>query len=812
MGFKIKIRTAFIIALLAIGLIPLSVFAWYSYERTLAREFEEVKDRHLLLAQNLSSTLSRYEKDIRATIRSVAESLNSATEFPSSSELLRALNVQQVSLVDPKSGEIIAAQSAGLNRVLHSVTPELLADASKLANRNVLQFLPVDKTSRGNVIHVVGLHKDKLVIACLGTKYFVNLGKQISFGVKGHAAIVDQKGNVLAHPLPSWIAAAKNISKVSAVRRMMNGETGIEQFYSPALKGDMIAGLTSVKGPGWGVMIPQPVEELYAKAFENLKPIFLGLILSVFATLLLVRTSISWLARPLENLTIDLRKQSLNGEPAAVPPDRTPTNIYEVQGIIDSYNDLAMIVQNSAKELAERAFQDAVTGIGNRSYFTKRGEQQINRRTPLGKRGVLIFTDLDGFKEINDIRGHAVGDQVLQTFAKELYPTTKQFMDREFRGVAGAHPIIGRIGGDEFAILLPIPDHVTEIDDVIDLCSRLRQSLPKTIEFDGITIPCELSAGGAIYPDHGDQIEDLIRRADVALYRAKLDGKSRFEIYSKENALGGKSEILSAVMHAIEEDELILEYQPKYNVSDQKVADVEALLRWEHPKLGRIPPNLFLPAVQQTHVMVELGEWVINRAIKDMQALDKTGHRMSVAVNIGAEHFSQPGFVSKLVEQCGKAKFNPNRLQVEVTEDVMDTSRDNFKETAEEIQSYGFSLAIDDFGKGFSNLSRLASVPVDVIKLDRSLVNEAVSDSRIQVIAESAIDMAHALGSKVVVEGVETLEEVTMSEKAGADYLQGYYFSKSLMVEELVEWLNEREDSGQRSHMKQLKQALAAAS
>lgn len=811
MGFKIRIRTAFIIALLAIGLIPLSVFAWYSYERTLAREFEEVNDRHLLLAQNLSSTLSRYEKDVRATVRSVAASLESSREIPGASELLQALNILQVSLVDPANGKIISQMTAGNERVLEKVDPKLFAAASKLAVSDVLKFMPVRRASGGNVIHVVGRFGDKLVLGCLATNYFVDLGKQISFGVKGHAAIVDQEGNVLAHPLPSWIAVAKNISKVSAVARMMNGETGIEQFYSPALKGDMIAGLTSVKGPGWGVMIPQPVEELYAKAFENLKPIFLGLILSVFATLLLVKTSINWLARPLESLTIDLKQQSLAGEPAAVPPDRAPTNIYEVQGIIDSYNDLAMIVQNSAMELAERAFQDPVTGIGNRSYFTQRGEQQINRRTPLGKRGVLIFTDLDGFKEINDIRGHAVGDQVLQAFAKELYPATKQFMDREFRGVAGAHPIIGRIGGDEFAILLPIPDHVTEMEDVADLCARLRRALPKSIEVDGMTIPCELSAGGAVYPDHGDQIEDLIRRADVALYRAKLGGKSRFEIYSRDNALGGKSEILSAVMHAIEHNELVLEYQPKFCVLTQKVTGVEALLRWMHPRHGRIPPNMFLPAVQQTNVMAKLGEWVINRAITDIQALDKSGHCLGVAINIGAEHFAEPGFVSDLVEQCGTAGFDPNRLQVEVTEDVMDTSRDNFKQTVNEIQKHGFSLAIDDFGKGFSNLSRLASVPVDVIKLDRSLVNEAVSDTRIQIITEAAIDMAHALGSEVVVEGVETLEEVTMAEKAGADALQGFYFSKSLTVEDLVTWLDSRENSGQRSQMSKLKKALAVS-
>ena len=297
---------------------------------------------------------------------------------------------------------------------------------------------------------------------------------------------------------------------------------------------------------------------------------------------------------------------------------------------------------------------------------------------------------------------------------------------------------------------------------------------------------------------------DLRRRAH------KSGGKSRFELYSKQNVLGGKSEILSAVMHAIEHNELVLEYQPKFCVKSQKVTGVEALLRWMHPVHGRIPPNLFLPAVQQTHVMVNLGEWVIHRAIADIQALDDNGHRLDVAINIGAEHFAEPGFVANLVEQCGEADFDPARLQVEVTEDVMDTSRDNFQQTVKQIQHHGFSLAIDDFGKGFSNLSRLTSVPVDVIKLDRSLVNEAVGDSRIQVITEAAIDMAHALGSKVVVEGVETLEEVTMAEKAGADALQGY-FSKSRSVEDLDKWLKARERSAQHGQMNRLKKARAVS-
>ena len=218
MGFKIRIRTAFIIALLVIGLIPLSVFAWYSYERTVATEFEEVKDRHLLLAHNLSSTLSRYERDVRAAVRSVATSLFSSTDYPGSKELLRTLNIQEVSLIDPETGRTSASLNAKANQPAPSVPAALLAEAKKQANRNQLHFMPVQRTEYGNVIYISGWFQNQLLLARLGTDYFIQIWRQISFGIKGHAATVDQKGNVLAHPLPTWIAAAKNISKVSAVR------------------------------------------------------------------------------------------------------------------------------------------------------------------------------------------------------------------------------------------------------------------------------------------------------------------------------------------------------------------------------------------------------------------------------------------------------------------------------------------------------------------------------------------------------------------------------------------------------------------
>lgn len=797
-----RIRTMLILVLLFAGIIPVTGFTWFTYKQSLAQEFTDVNDRHLLLAKNLSAALSRYEKDVRATVQSIANSLESTGTAGSAQGLLRTLNIRSVSLIDESTGLTKAVISTEADPSSETVSLELLEQARSVDTDGQLQFSSViPSKGSSNTMHVLGQRNNTLIVANLSTQYFVTLGSQVAFGEKGHAAIVDHEGNVLAHPLPSWISSAKNIAKISSVQRMLNGETGVEQFYSPALKGDMIAGLTAVTGPGWGVMIPQPVSELHARAFNNIIPLLLGLAAVIILSLVLFLLSLRWLARPLENINEELSHQLSKGMPSQVPPSKALTRIFELTNIVAAYNTLAITVGKTTQELSDKALQDPVTGIGNRAYFTERGQQQIDQRTALSKKGVLILIDLDGFKEINDTRGHAVGDSFLNSYAQDLYASTKRFMDREFRGVPGAHPIIGRIGGDEFAILLPIPHN---LDDLDKIGAQLLLELPSILEMDGITIPCRVSAGGSTYPQHGTTIDALLRRADIAMYRSKANGKNQFTLYDKKSALGNKSEILSAVSLAIERDELVLEYQPKFCLKNNAITGVEALLRWNHPRIGRIYPDTFLHAIQQTYVMVQLGEWVTERAIKDIGQLDAMGHYLNVAINIGVEHFSHRSFVKRLQDACLNQNFSPTRLQLEITEDVMDPSQDSFPKTVSALQKDGFTVAIDDFGKGFSNLSRMAIIPADVIKLDRSLVSEAVSNPRIHTVMKSAVDMAHALGAGVVVEGVETLEEVKMALEAGADALQGYYFSKALPVDMLSVWLHKTHTSPQHQQLQNL--------
>ena len=804
-----RIRTGLIVALVLVGLVPVLGFTWFTHKQSLAQEFTDVNDRHLLLAKNLSAALSRYERDVRATVDAVAIALEEIGGAGAAQGLLKTLNIRSVALLDAQSGATRASVSTATAGPPEQFPDEVLRLAKAAKAGGPLKYSTVYRSEDAfNRMYVYGRRNDNLVVARMSTEYFVSTGGHVAFGEKGHAAIVDHKGNILAHPLDGWIKSAKNIAKVSSVQRMLRGETGVEQFYSPALKGDMIAGLTSVAGPGWGVMIPQPVSELHARALSNIMPLLMGLAITVVLGLILFQLSLRWVARPLENLNRELSNQLLKGMPSQVPPSKSLTLIYELTNIVEAYNRLASEVLKTAQQLSDKALQDPVTGIGNRAYFSEFGQQQIKQRIAASKNGVLILTDLDGFKEINDTRGHEVGDQFLHAYAQGLYASTKRFMDREFRGLPGAHPIIGRIGGDEFAILLPVPHDDVDLNLV---GSKLLKELPTLLQVEGVAIPCAISAGGAAYPLHGTTIDKLLRRADVALYTSKVNGKNQFTLYDKKNALGGKSEILSAVADAISNDELVLEYQPKFCLTKNKVTGVEALLRWNHPRLGRIYPDTFLPAVQQTHLMVKLGDWVVDRAMADINRLDSMGHDLKVAVNIGLEHFSETDFAESLQDACLVHGFDPKRLQLEVTEDVMDQTQGTFVKTVSQLQQDGFTVAIDDFGKGFSNLSRMALVPTDVIKLDRSLVCEAENHPRFRTVMKSAVDMAHALGAAVVVEGVETFESVKMAQETGADALQGFYFTRALPVSELSRWLGDFYSSEQYAKLQPLAKARAAA-
>lgn len=786
------IRTVLIFAFLVATLVPSSIFGVVSYNHSVVREFDEVKNRHLLLAQNLGRALDRYYMDVVATFDSMSLALLRRQTLPNLHALMASINMDCVLIVDPKTGDIFSRTDAKHFSNAKQVSREVLetAKASLRPGETTLTNV-VTRDNGENAIMVVRQYGDRLAIAFVGTDYFVELGKSISFGVNGHAAIVDSVGNVLAHPRADWVKEHKNLSKVSAVARLMKGETGIEQFYSPALPGDMIAGLATIKGAGWGVMVPQPISELYDKAYESSKILILVLILGVGISGLIVAFLVNLLTVPIETFLSVIKSNSRKSTLRKFRWTSTRFILSEYMEIVSNYNEMVARVLASNERVRSMAYEDSLTGLPNREKLREMSEKVLGENRSQSSSGALIYVDLDDFKQVNDVYGHGMGDQYLVECTTRLKSAVeKQAADtNRFRGPMPA-PVISRIGGDEFAILFPGLATPSEAQRFLIL---LQNELTAPSDSSEINVKRGASIGCARYPHDAETLDELVKLADIAMYHAKKSGKNRGELYRADIGTMTSSELRAQVELAIVNDELVLEYQPKVRGRDGVVTGVEALVRWNHPTFGRMAPDRWIPAIMKSPVISQLGEWVIAKAMDDHKTWKAAGLDLTVAVNVGSHHFSTPSFVAQLKEIAEQKDFNPNNMQVEITEDCLFLSEVDTIRTIEEMKALGFKIALDDFGTGYSNFARLCKLPVDCLKIDRSVVSNAGHDKRVNSMMQCIIMMADKLGCETVAEGVETVEDEKRAIKSGIHTLQGFLYSKSLQLDFLIDWVKTRE-------------------
>ena len=461
-----RLRYALITLFLILTAVPLTVFWAWPHSKLLQNEFEDVRDRHLLLARNLGAALERYHQDVTTAFNLISTNVIKGRTIEQPQDLLLNLSFRHICIADEVSGEVVSEVSPVALPCPKYVPDKRLYLFARMAREDKAVFSEVLEGPGGvNVMYVVRRVGPLLAIGALNTDYFVRLGKAISFGVLGHAAIVDHKGNVLAHPLDSWIAARKNIAKVSAVARMLNGETGIETFYSPALKGDMIAGFTVVPDAGWGVMIPQPVVELHQRAEEaeaNAATVFMfGLAIACVGAWVVAIL----FARPLELISRAAETFVSGEEPAEIAESdgwHVPVEFRRVQS---SFNAMVRRLRDNSISIQKLAFQDSVTGLANRTMFRKYVSAKLTELQTAGRGGLMIFIDLDGFKAVNDNHGHDLGDELLRCFAVRL---TALFDQLGLKPAGEDEPLslqaqlsssymLARLGGDEFAILSPEP-------------------------------------------------------------------------------------------------------------------------------------------------------------------------------------------------------------------------------------------------------------------------------------------------------------------------------------------------------------------
>jgi diguanylate cyclase (GGDEF)-like protein/PAS domain S-box-containing protein len=447
----------------------------------------------------------------------------------------------------------------------------------------------------------------------------------------------------------------------------------------------------------------------------------------------------------------------------------------------------ALRVAGTNSDLSERkkaeerihylAYYDYVTGLPNRRMLGDALARSIERARRHQSRSGILFIDVDRFKLINDTLGHVTGDMVLQTLGQRLVHCVR------------GSDMVFRLGGDEFGVLV---DGVKDPQSLFGLARKILDALATPMSIQQTPIQLTASIGVSIYPDDALDQAELIRNAELAMYRAKDAGKNTFQYHSAEMnvASSDRHALESSLRGALARNEFAVHYQPQVGTSDGSTRGVEALLRWRHPKLGTVAPGSFIPIAEELGLIDDIGKWVLRQACEQAVAWHNAGMpAMIMAVNLSPYQFLGESLVADVVQILDATGMHPQQLELEITESAIMSNLDGALKCLEELKQLGIGLAIDDFGTGYSSLASLKRFPVTTLKLDGSFIEDVPKSEIAKAIAGAVIAMAHSLGLKAVAEGVETAEQLHWLTQAGCDEVQGFYLSPALSGEQLEAFL-----------------------
>ncbi len=409
---------------------------------------------------------------------------------------------------------------------------------------------------------------------------------------------------------------------------------------------------------------------------------------------------------------------------------------------------------------------DMLTNLPNRTLLKDRLEQALRQAQQYQKRVAILFIDLDNFKQVNDVSGHRVGDQILREVARRF--------GRCLRG----DDTVARQGGDEFIAMIPNLDHREHAGSI---ARKLLNSLDTRCVVNGMEFDVSASIGVSVFPDDGTDSETLLKHADIAMYYAKEQGRNRYQFFdaAMNTAIAERLSMERNLRLALANEELVLHYQPQIDLSSGAVVGAEALIRWRHPQLGLIGPMHFIPHAEENGLIVQIGEWALRAACRWGVEWAREGKPpLRIAVNVSGKQFAQQDFLDKVAGILAETGFDPNGLELELTESIVMQNVDHNIATLDKLAQMGIHISIDDFGTGYSSLGYLKRFPIHKLKIDRSFVRDITTDRNDAVIVTTIIAMAKALGIKVTAEGVETQEQLDFLHAKGCDSAQGYLFGK----------------------------------
>ena len=446
----------------------------------------------------------------------------------------------------------------------------------------------------------------------------------------------------------------------------------------------------------------------------------------------------------------------------------------DIINYIAIYTDITQM-EETKKRLEYISQHDNLTGLVNKKTFESIFEQILKKAMKNKHESAVLLIDIDNFQELNDTYGHNIGDKYLIEVSEKLQEL-------------GRNKIISRIGGDEFLIGLE------KIDNIAEVLEKLYTLFREPIIVDKHEFYVKLSTGISVFPKDGESVSTLIKNADTAMYQAKEAGKHTYTFYqqSMTDILSYKIDMEKKIYRALQNKELTVYYQPQMSLLDKKIVGVEALVRWTHPLDGMIPPDQFIPIAEKSHLIHDVGLYVLDQACTEFSLLVKDGLLDgTLAVNISSRQLQLNDIKESLSKVLFKSKLDPTKLELEVTESLLMQNPENASLILNELRKMGITIAIDDFGTGYSSLSYLNTLPLDKLKIDKSFIDNIISDEGSRSICKAIIAMGNSMNIKTIAEGIETKEQMDLVGKLGCTEIQGYFFAKPMDIQELRKFIHE---------------------
>ena len=748
---------------LSLGLLTLVwSFTWQRLEseKALTRANAQVQQQNLtaIISENLAQVLDR-GRLMAITAESWFDGQDSGAAARLSAMIAADRTFLRVALYDDQLRRVYASSTGRDSPELRGALAEFLrAPPIQGATRLGLAPLPLASEQAWQIplmVPVLGPsdRPSGVLLVVLDLGYFLQLYHHIDIGRTGRIQVLRLDGQIVAEARQEGLV----LQKPGAGNPYLQSVTQAQGAVEADLYRDGRHHLSSYQQPHqmpFRVVVSREMGDILA-VHQATRERFLG-VLSLVSALFLGATF--W-------VTQGIRRQG-----------RYATALAQAD-----QDNRALITQ--LEEEKRRAFvmaaHDPLTGLPNRRMFNELLSSHLQQAKRNRKHYALMYMDLDHFKQVNDTLGHHVGDLLLQAVSSRL------------RAILRESDLIARLGGDEFAILLTALERA---DDAAVVAAKIVSELCKPyLDLDGHDIQASPSIGVALFPRDGHDTDALCRNADTAMYQSKRAGRGRYTFYdaSLNPADARLFNLTQRLPRAIAEDELVLHFQPKVNLSDYQISGFEALVRWQHPELGLIYPNDFIPLAERTGAILELGDWVAEACCRQLASWREEGQRLvPIAFNVSAIQLHDSELPDRIAQLLARYQLDGTLLQVEITETCLVESMDVANTVLNQLEQLGIHIALDDYGSGFSSLAYVRTLPIHCLKIDRGFIHDIRNSPDDAVIVSSIITLAHNLKMCVVAEGVELIDQLVHLKTAGCDQVQGYFFSRPVPADQASELLS----------------------